>query len=150
MLGFMQQISATIVGLYDQALNGDALDESSRALFTTIRESHQSYGQAVGAMLGQDAPERSEMPEIPALAELDFGAGSVTELADAASTAEAIAMATHVDMVGRLEATDGARLLASMAVIEARHRAVLADLAGRTGIESLELPDVQPLEMAAG
>ena len=148
-LGFMQQIENAVVRLYDTALAGDALDETSRAVFATIRESHQGYGQAAGALLGQEAPTEAEI-DIPELADLDFGASSVRELADAAYQAEAIALTTHLDTIGRITGTEGGRMLASIAVMEARHCVVLSELAGRTGLAAYELPDVGPLAMAEG
>jgi FlaG/FlaF family flagellin (archaellin) len=148
-LGFLQQLEAAITRMYDQVLESDALDETARGVFTTIREAHQGYGQAVGAMLGQDAPSASEVPTFQEF-EVDGTGRSVAELAERAYTAEATALATHLDMIGRVEATDGARMLGAIATIQARHCAVLAHLAGRTGLDAIELPDVQPIAMTAG
>jgi rubrerythrin len=144
LLGFMQQVEAAVVRLYDTALAGNALDDTSRAVFSAIRESHQGYGQAAGALLGQAAPKAAEA-ELPELGDLDVGATSVSAVAEAALRAEAIALATHRDTVGQLEGTDGARLVASIAVMEARHCTVLAELAGRRGLDALELPDVETI-----
>jgi len=149
-LGFMQQVETAIVALYDSALAREGLDETSRSVLSAIRESHQGYGQAVGAMLGQAAPEKSETTSFTEF-ELGLGDGSIAEIAEIAEAAyrvEAIALATHLDLIGKLEATDGGRLLASIAVMEARHCTVLSHLAGRTGLDSLELPDVEPLVLA--
>lgn len=148
MLGFSQQVEAAIVEMYDRALTAGSLDDTARTVLTTIRESHQAYGHASSALLGQAAPRGGSI-DVPEIAELAVD-GSMQAIAESAVQAEAIAIATHTEVIGQLEGTDGARQLASMVTMASRHCVVLNELAGRTGLDALEIPDVQALEMAAG
>ena len=51
-------------------------------------------------------------------------------LAAAAYDLESTLVATHTELLGQLEGIDGARLIASILIVEARHGTVLADVAG--------------------
>ena len=56
---------------------------------------------------------------------------------DAASKLESTAVATHTDLLGKLQGTDGAALLASILIVEARHGTVLAYLNGAASLDDL-------------
>ena len=56
---------------------------------------------------------------------------------DAASALESTAVATHTDILGKLHGTDGAALIASILIVEARHGTVLASLNGSTDLDDL-------------
>ena len=49
----------------------------------------------------------------------------------AAYDLESTLVATHTELLGELEGVDGAKTIASILMMEARHCTVLADLAGR-------------------
>ena len=61
----------------------------------------------------------------------DFDTTDVNAGALAAYQLESAFVATYTELVGRLQGTDGARLIASILVAEARQAAILADVAGR-------------------
>ena len=46
-------------------------------------------------------------------------------------------MATHTDILGKLQGTDGASLIASILIVEARHGTVLAIMNGSTNLDDL-------------
>jgi hypothetical protein len=149
LLGFAQQLEMAVVGVYDRALGGDALDDTARTVFSIIRESHQAYGQTAAALLGQDSPRGGPL-DVPELSALGTLGGSQEDLAAEALGAETMALATHIELVGQVESTEGAELLASMAVIESRNCVVLSELSGKSGLDALEIAEGDAIQMAAG
>ena len=63
---------------------------------------------------------------------------------DALRELENVLAATHTALVGRLESTDAAALVASIVTTEARHAAVLAELAG-AGLDAALDAGTEPL-----
>ena len=63
--------------------------------------------------------------------------GALADVLDAAYTLESMAVATHDDILGKLQGTDGAALVASILIVEARHGTVLASLNGKTDLDDL-------------
>ena len=62
-----------------------------------------------------------------------FEVTDVEALAEAAYDLESTLVATHIELLGQLEGTDGGRPIASILIVEARQAAVLADAAGKGG-----------------
>ena len=62
-----------------------------------------------------------------------FEVADLKALAAAAYDLESTLVATHIDLLGKLEGTDGARAIASILIVEARQAAVLADVGGKGG-----------------
>lgn len=143
LLGFAQQVELAAVVLYDQALAGRQSDGTNRSTLLAIRESHQAYAQALSAILGKGAPD------IPAAEIVEqYGAkfsGLPGEMLTAAAELENIAVATHTEVVGALQGTDGAALIASILVVEARHVVVLLDMAEQTDLDALLVNDAAAL-----
>ena len=134
LLGFAQGIELAARDLYDVALGIDAFDDTTRAVLATIRESHESYAASLSGLLGRQAPQTVD----PVFDELEssFG-GDTSSVLDAAYALESTAVATHTDILGNLQATDGAALIASILIVEARHGTVLAALNGATSLDDL-------------
>ena len=63
--------------------------------------------------------------------EATFATSDTTALATAGYDLESTAVATHTELLGHLTNVDGAKLVASMLAMEARHCVVLADMSGR-------------------
>ena len=64
---------------------------------------------------------------------------------------ESTAVATHTELLGQLEGIDGAETVASILIVEARMRTVLADLAGHgDDLDALFVDDAEPLRRRAG
>jgi len=134
LLGFAQTVEIAARDLYDVALGTKDFDETARAVVATIRESHDAYAAALSALLGRQAPQKAN-PITDQLKE-SFG-GDTKSVLDAASQLESTAVATHTEVLGKLQGTDGAALLASILIVEARHGTVLANLNGATELDDL-------------
>jgi hypothetical protein len=135
LLGFAQGVEMAARSLYDMALGTSSLSGSDRDVFVTIRESHDAYVQSLSGLLGRVAPLQVN-EDVVALLEAGF-TGSTADALAAAYTLESTAVATHRDILRELQGTDGANLVASILVIEARHGTVLAAMAGKTDLDDL-------------
>ena len=133
-LGFSQSVELAARNLYDVALGTDDFDDNTRAVLATIRESHDAYAASLSAILGRHAPQTVN-PVFDTL-QSDFG-GDKKSVLDAAYALESTAVATHTDVLGKLQATDGASLIASILIVEARHGTVLAYMNGSTDLDEL-------------
>ena len=134
LLGFSQSVELAARNLYDVALGTDDFDDNTRAVLATIRESHDAYAASLSAILGRHAPQTVN-PVFDTL-QSDFG-GDKKSVLDAAYALESTAVATHTDVLGKLQATDGASLIASILIVEARHGTVLAYMNGSTDLDEL-------------
>jgi hypothetical protein len=63
--------------------------------------------------------------------------GDRSSVLDAAYQLESTAVATHTDILEELQGTDGAGLLASILIVEARHGTVISYLNGSTDLDEL-------------
>ena len=134
LLGFSQSVELAARNLYDVALGTDDFDDNTRAVLATIRESHDAYAASLSAILGRHAPQTVN-PVFDTL-QSDFG-GDKKSVLDAAYALESTAVATHTDVLGKLQGTDGASLIASIIIVEARHGTVLAYMNGSTDLDEL-------------
>jgi len=139
LLAFAQSIELAARELYDAmfAALGDvpAIDDTRRAVFTALREAHDAYAQSLSGLLGRAAPGIADETVQSALT------ASFTTDIDAAILAaymlESALVATHRELIAELQGTDGAALLASILLVEARHGTVLADLGGGATLDDL-------------
>ena len=99
-------------------------------MVTYIRDAHLAYAQALSGLLGRDAPN-SIAQEVFDAQSAGFS-GTVDAVLASAAALESTAVATHGDVIASLAGTDGASLIASIQINEARYCTVLADLAGET------------------
>ena len=134
LLGFSQSVELAARNLYDDALGTDDFDDNTRAVLATIRESHDAYAASLSAILGRHAPQTVN-PVFDTL-QSDFG-GDKQSVLDAAYALESTAVATHTDVLGKLQATDGASLIASILIVEAQHGTVIAYMNGSTDLDEL-------------
>ena len=134
LLGFSQSVELAARNLYDVALGTDDFDDNTRAVLATIRESHDAYAASLSAILGRHAPQAVN-PVFDTL-QSDFG-GDKKSVLDAAYALESTAVATHTDVLGKLQATDGASLIASILIVEAQHGTVIAYMNGSTDLDEL-------------
>lgn len=146
LLGFAQSLELAAVELYDQALGGGSVDDQT-SLLTTLREAHQAYAHVLGGFLGTKADGVASAEVSEQFGE-GFG-GSLDDVVAAAYDLETTAVATHTELIGMLEGTEGAALLASVLVAEARHATVLADLAG-ADLDAQLTSDATALEPTKG
>jgi len=134
MLGFAQSIEIAAYQLYDVALATKVFDENDRAVLATIHDAHRAYAGSLSGFLGRAAPQKAH-PMFDQV-KSSFG-GDRSSILDAAYTLESMAVATLTDMLGQLQGTDGAGLIASILIVEGRHGTVIAYLNGSTDLDEL-------------
>lgn len=111
--------------LYQAAIDADIDD----ATVAAMRGNHQAFASIVKGILGVQG-DVSRADDVYDQFETDFATNDVATLATAAYELESIAVATHTELLRELIGIDGAALIASIVVVEARQAAVLADIAG--------------------
>jgi hypothetical protein len=131
-LAAAQSLELAARDLYQAVIDGGLTDP----VFVAIRDNHRAYADNLSGLIGRSAPGRPDA----ALHEEMIGAfedADTTAAASAAYDLESRLVATHTESLRQLEGTDGARMVASILIVESRHCAVLADLAG--GGDDVEL-----------
>lgn len=131
LLSLAQTLEFGTARLYNALLADGQLSDDERPVVAQIAEHHEAYGQAISALLGRLAPNDLD-------AEID---GFDTDSFDlvAARQLESKLVATHEGLIGTLQGIDGATLIASIMIVEARHGTALAHLAGESEIDALLL-----------
>jgi Ferritin-like domain len=124
LLRFLQSAELAAHDLYQAAVDAGADSE----VFATFADNHQAYADLLSGLLG--GPERP-LDSLYSEHQDAFESSDVAAVAEGAYDLESTLVATHADVIGQLEGTDGATALASVLVVEARMCAVLADLAGQ-------------------
>jgi Ferritin-like domain len=144
------QIELTVEGLYRQAISEVAgWTEAQAAVMTTLRQAHhREFDLQRSGLLGKSAPStRSE--ELFDEWKSDFS-GSTDEVLAKAAELESTLVATHLDVLAKLQGTNGAALVASIQVAEARHVTALRDLAGVTDEAELLVDEEAASLLGAG
>ena len=121
---------STTTALYGEAIAIGGWSDEQAVVVTFIRDAHRAYAQSLSGMLGRSAPNNMSQELFDGLRS-DF-VGDVAGVLAAAQAFESSAVATHGDVIAKLQGTDGAALLASIQIAEARFCTALADLAGDT------------------
>ena len=134
LLGFAQSVEIAASRLYEIALATTGFGDNEKAIIATFLDAHKAYAASLSGMLGRAAPQSVN----PIFDELqDTFTGDNPTVLDAAYNLESVAVATHTDILGKLQGTDGAALIASMLIVEAAHGTVLATLSGKTDLDDL-------------
>ncbi len=134
LLGFAETLELAARNLYDVVLATKDFDDNERAVLATIREAHEAYATSLSAELGRLAPQEVN----PIFDDLKSSfSGDKSSVLDAAYSIESTAVATHTEILSKLQGTDGASLVASILIVEARHGTVLAYLNGSTDLATL-------------
>jgi Ferritin-like domain len=134
LLGFSQSVELAARNLYDVALGTKVFDDNTRAVMATIRESHDAYAASLSGILGRLAPQEVN----PVFDDAKGGfSGDLSAILQAAYDFESTLVATHTDVLSKLQGTDGASLIASILIVEARHGTVLASMSGATDLDVL-------------
>lgn len=129
------------------ALYRAALDNATGDLAVAIgvmADNHQAYAESIAGATGISAGTANE--EIVAVFESMF-TGSSTDFLTSAHTLEQTAVATHTALIAEYESSHSIELTASIAVVEARHATVLADLLGVDDLDVLFGNDQPPLDL---
>ncbi len=134
LLGFAETLELAARNMYDVVLATKDFDDNERAVQATIREAHEAYATSLSAELGRLAPQEVN----PIFDDLKSSfSGDKSSVLDAAYSIESTAVATHTEILSKLQGTDGASLVASILIVEARHGTVLAYLNGSTDLATL-------------
>jgi len=127
--------------LYQAAVAAGATGDHT-ATFVSLAAHHDAYAQAISSLIGRAAPQARD-DELFSANKSDFESDATTA-ALAAHTLENSLVAAHTELIGELEGTEGAALIASMVVIESRHVVALATVAGKSPIDDIDLFLVTP------
>lgn len=124
LLGAVQSVELAVRDLYQVAIDAGADDDVYRG----IRDNHRAYADRLAGVIGRTS--RGSRDEQLFDDQRSAFEASGNELATAAYDLESSLVATHAEVLGQLQGIDGANAIASIAMVEARHCAVLADVAG--------------------
>ena len=122
--------------LYNSAIAAGAGGEHLASL-VALSAHHDAYAQSISSLIGADAPQTRDDELFNSLV-ADFGSDTVG-VALAAHGLENSIVAAHTTLVGELVGTDGAALMASIVITEARHCVALATIAGKSPVADLDL-----------
>jgi hypothetical protein len=145
-LAALQGLELAARDLYQTALDAGANDDGG--VIETLRSNHEGYANVISGLIGGAAPQRPD-EDLFAQFQDQFDTSDVEAVAAAAYDFESSAVATHLDALGQIEGTDGAKTVASIVIVESRHCAVLADLGGHgDDLDALLVNDASPFELA--
>ena len=132
LLGFAQTVEIAAFNLYGIAAATGNFDDDEQAVIATFHDAHEAYAASLSGFLGRAAPQVMN----PIYDEMkDAFGGDRATILEAAYTLESITVATHTEVLGELQGTDGAALIASILIVEAAHGTVLANMAGETDLD---------------
>jgi Ferritin-like domain len=141
LLQFAMSVEMTAADLYQAAIGAGAEDQ----LVTVLRNSHRSYADVLRGILGTSAIDRRDEALYDELV-ASFEDPDTASLSATAYDLESSLVATHTEQLRSLQSIDGARRVAAMLIVEARHCTVLADAAGRgDDLDALFVNDAEPL-----
>lgn len=165
LLVFAQQVELAAAALYEAAIAADrsaiaaggtpqtVFDDTTRANLDAVRLHHTAYAQSISALVGSVA---TNQPDPALYDELlgDFQQRNASAVLIAAHDLENTLVATHTELIGQLEGTNAAALVASIQIVEARHAAVLASMAGLSPVTDTDAfvetpPTAEPLSPSA-
>jgi hypothetical protein len=141
LLASAQATALAVRDLYHAAVEAGAGGDHVASL-VAIAAHHDAYAQAISSLIGRAAPQARDS-ELFSANKADFGADT-TAAALAAHTLENSLVAAHTELISKLEGTEGAALVASMVIIEARHVVALATIAGKSPFGDTDLFLVTP------
>lgn len=141
-LGQLAEASAR--DLYRIAADG-ATDPRVGAVMAAMVDHHRAYTEAFSALLG---PEGASGRAEAVYAEYAGDFGNPDRAPLAAAALEDALVATHTQLVGSLEETEGAELVASILVVEARHATVLKVLGNVSDLDGLVSTIAGPIDFA--
>lgn len=139
LLAVAQQAELSARDLFDKAQGATGWSAAEAVVIVTIREAHEAFAQSIAALIGSDAPNEADAALVSSLGG-GFSGTSSTALRSAMALESAL-VATHLDLLGRLQGVDGAALVASIHSAEARHTTVLAEMAGMSDLSDLLVDD---------
>jgi len=122
LLGFVQTLELAAARLYSQGV--PTIPEDQREAPAAFLLNHENYAEQLGAMLGRHAPGIANATLVSERSAA-FSSSSVPDVVRAMYNLEDSLAASQAALLGELEGTDGAALIASILPIEARQAVVL-------------------------
>jgi hypothetical protein len=147
-LSFAQSVTMAAAALLDGALASGSLSDEALIIVTSVHESYVSYAQALNGFLGRKASGEPLADLLDSMS--DAFAGDQDAILTAAYQLADTIVATLTEVLGTLEGTDGASLVASILIVAARQSLVFADLAGVTDLDALILTNAEAIEPVEG
>ena len=141
LLASAQATALAVRDLYQAAVAAGAGGEHVACL-VSIAAHHDAYAQSISSLIGRAAPQARDS-KVFSSNKADFGSDTMAT-ALAAHALENSLVAAHTELIGELVGTEGAALIASMVIIEARHVVALAAIAGKSAIDDTDLFLVTP------
>jgi hypothetical protein len=136
LLATAQKAEFTALALYGLAIaRVKTWTAEQTTVITTLAGTHQAYANAFSGMLGRVAPNAAD-ETILGTFDSTF-TGGADDVLKAAAQLESALVATHLDILGRLQGVNGATQIAAIVSAEARHVTALRDLAGSTSLSDL-------------
>jgi hypothetical protein len=126
-LNFAEGVELAARDLYQSSIDAGAKSD----LITLLVANHRGYADVIRGILGTRSVGLRDNDLYDAQSS-KFATTDLQALAAAAYDLESTLVATHTDLLAKLQGTDGARLIASILIVEARQAAVLADAAGKS------------------
>ena len=121
LLNAAQSAELAVRDLYNEELNLRTFSDDQKSVLELFRDHHTAYGQALNGLLGKSA---TNLRNESLFASYSDQGRSTDESLSTLQALENILVATHTSIVGLLVGKDGANLLASILMVEARHAAV--------------------------
>lgn len=136
LLATAQQVELAATQLYTSAIaDVKGWSDEQAAVMVSIREAHLAFSNSLSGLLGKAAPGTPLEAVLTAVG--PTFKGDPTSVIKAAADLESTAVATHTDVLSKLQGVNGAALVASIQIAEARHTTVLRDLAGSSDLADL-------------
>lgn len=142
LLRLAQLAEASARDLYEIGANA-ATDPVIATVMGVMVEHHRAYTEAFSALLG---PEGASGRADVLMERFGLAFADAAQAPVAAAELEDALVATHTELIGALEETEGAELVASILVIEARHATVLKLLGGVEDIDAMLSTVVGPID----
>lgn len=148
LLGFANAAEFAARDLYALAAASAVFSDDEKTVLVGFHDHHRAAAQALAGMAGSVATNE------PATVVLDIfrsrvGGSDKSAILETLRELENTLAATHLSLVGTLEGTGGAALVASILNVEARQSATLALLAARSLNDALT-NGAAPLALGAG
>jgi hypothetical protein len=126
-LQYAESIELAARDLYTAAIAAGVKND----VVTALQSNHRGYADVLRGILGVNSVGVSDAGLHSSFADR-FNLTDAPALAGPAYDLESTLVATHIESLRKLTGTDPARRIASILIVEARHCAVLADIAGRS------------------
>ena len=128
LLTFAMSVELAARDLYREALSAGA-EVGDPNLFDVIANNHEQYATVLAGELGRSAGDARDQALYDDWS-AQFDTNDLATLGQDAYDFENVLVATHTELIGVLVGLHAAEIIASIVTVEARHCAVLADVAG--------------------